>query len=132
MCFYAYSPHFVSAHFSLTLVGECGRVLVLSVTCFQRVYWGAAGVIVQLVKHLVKQKVNRHLTQCNICYYIHMFECNFQLFMCFVSFLASMSLTCFNKVYKFYKHCGYFDPYGPTYPQFHIAHCNTLQVEINE
>ena len=41
--FYAYSPHFVSAHFSLTLVGECGRVLVLSVTCFQNGLLGSSG-----------------------------------------------------------------------------------------
>ena len=40
--FYACSPHFVSTHFSLTLVGECGRVLVLSVICFQRGLLGSS------------------------------------------------------------------------------------------
>ena len=58
--FYASSPHFVSTHLSLTQVGECGQVLVLSVTCFERSLLGEhcgteARVIVQLVKHFVQE-----------------------------------------------------------------------------
>ena len=56
--FYASSPHFVSTHLSLTQVGECGQVLVLSVTYFERslLQCGTeAGAIAQLVKYLVKE-----------------------------------------------------------------------------
>ena len=59
--FYASSPHFVSTHLSLTQVGECGLVLVLSVVaCFERSLLGEhrgieARVIVQLVKRFVQE-----------------------------------------------------------------------------
>ena len=68
----------------------------VGVVCYMfsnRVYWGAAGVIVQLVKHLVKQKGNMPCTSPNgrsilKCYISLLFDCYFQLFMCSVSFLS--------------------------------------------